>query len=381
MRLSTVVRVLELDQVRVDNDLNPRQGALDQDVVFDYSAHVDDLPPMAVFELGGEYLLVAGFHRCAAHRLAQRTTARFLVHQGSREEAKEFADLDNLKHGKNLTRAERREVIRRQLKRHPDWSDVRLALACSTSDKTVRAVREEMERTSEIPRLDVLTGADGIERPRTVARVAVESALDERQVTFESAALLEPVEASEGRYQITSEPTETPAPWEAGQGGSLITVHDDVVTALYDGQEYQVPLGEFRKTIALVEDDAGEDIPDETGDDPGAALEIEAEQEPQDEFTQTTEILPQIQQLSGSDPVSPPPLPAPPITLPPPPPPVVAEAAWQITLTVRGEAPPLLMLMRGGVMERRLPEAVARRVIAVVKAAIEPESVVSPARG
>lgn len=165
-------RLIHLDSITVDNGLNPRVGALDQEAVLDYAAHIDDLPPMVVFKIPGEdgYLLAAGFHRIAAHRLAGATHGRVIVREGSRADAAEYADLDNLRHGLQLSRAERREVIRRQLKRHPDWSDVRLASACFTTDKTVRSVREALEQTSEIPRLDVLVGADGIERPRTVSR-------------------------------------------------------------------------------------------------------------------------------------------------------------------------------------------------------------------
>ena len=103
---------LRLDDVTVDNALNPRVGALDQEAVLEYSQHCDQLPPMQVFEVAGEgYLLVAGFHRYAAHRLAGRDEAPFIVHQGDREAAAEFADLDNLKHGLRLTRAEKRAVI------------------------------------------------------------------------------------------------------------------------------------------------------------------------------------------------------------------------------------------------------------------------------
>lgn len=164
-------RTLKLDQVTIDNSFNPRIGALDQIAVREYSQTLNDLPPMHVFEVPGEgYLLVAGFHRYAAHELAGVDQALFIVHQGDRAAAAEFADLDNLKHGIRLTRSEKRNVISRQLKRHPDWADVRIARACHTTDKTVRTVREELEGTSEIPRLDRLVGEDGIERPRTIDR-------------------------------------------------------------------------------------------------------------------------------------------------------------------------------------------------------------------
>jgi hypothetical protein len=168
-------KILRLDEVIVDNSLNPRVGALDQETVLDYSAHVDDLPAMTVFDgrnwpqNPGLYL-VGGFHRFAAHRLAGRDVAKFVVRQGSREAAEEAADLDNLTHGLHLTRAERRGVIRRYLKRHPERSDVWIAKETRTTDKTVRAVREEMESASEIPTLDVLIDVNGIRRPRSIER-------------------------------------------------------------------------------------------------------------------------------------------------------------------------------------------------------------------
>lgn len=363
-------QILELDQVIVDNDLNPRQGALDQDVVLDYSAHVDDLPAMTAYDVQGFYFLVGGFHRYAAHRLAQRSTGRFLVHQGSREEAKEYADLDNLRHGLRLSRSERREVIRRQLKRHPDWSDSRLAGDCYTTDKTVRAIREELEATSEIPKLDILTGADGIARPRTMARQAVESVADDRQTTFESSApavmeaqspvippaLLRPVE----ELEIISEPTDAPAPWEmtAGEAAAgLARLEADLKAA----------------PVPAEDDDAHEDLPDETGegqDDNETTSSEPADFEPVQ--------IPAPVSLPAQAPPPPPPAATPPSPPPPPPPPTISEAPWQITLTVRGEAPPLLMVMRGGAMERYLPEAVARRVIAAVEAVIEPVAVETP---
>jgi ribosomal protein S27E len=168
-------KILRLDEITVDPALNPRIGALDQETVLDYAAHVDDLPSMTVFdgrawpEQPGIYL-VGGFHRFAAHQFAGRDVAKFIVRQGSREAAHEAADLDNLTHGLHLTRAERRGVVRRYLKRHPERSDVWVAKECRTTDKTVRSVREELEAASEIPRLDKFIGVDGIERPRSIER-------------------------------------------------------------------------------------------------------------------------------------------------------------------------------------------------------------------
>lgn len=175
---------LNLTDVTIDNALNPRDGALDQGAVWDYSEHIADLPPMQAFDIPGEGLiLVAGFHRYAAHQLAGQGQGRFIIHQGDRVAAAEFADLDNLKHGLHLTRAEKRGVIGRYLTRHPERSDVWVAKDCRTTDKTVRSVREELEAASEIPRLDKLVGQDGIERSRTVTRERVDAQAEAEKLT------------------------------------------------------------------------------------------------------------------------------------------------------------------------------------------------------
>ena len=74
---ATAPETLQLDDIIIENSLNPREGALDQEVIWDYAAHVDDLPPMHVFQMeqDNRFYLVSGFHRIAAHRAAGRTTA------------------------------------------------------------------------------------------------------------------------------------------------------------------------------------------------------------------------------------------------------------------------------------------------------------------
>jgi hypothetical protein len=163
---------MNLEQVEVDNSFNPRIGALDQDAVNEYAQHIEALPPMVAFELEGQNrtVLVCGFHRYAAHQLAGAETASFDIRQGTEDEAREYADLDNLRHGIRLTRSEKRLVIRRYLARNSRMSDSVVARACHTTDKTVRSVRREMEATSEIPRHESLVGADGVERPRSISR-------------------------------------------------------------------------------------------------------------------------------------------------------------------------------------------------------------------
>lgn len=384
-------KILKLDEVIVDNDLNPRQGALDQEVVIDYSAHVDELPAMTAFDIQGFYYLVGGFHRYAAHQAAMRTDGKFIILQGSRIEAKEWADLDNLKHGLRLTRVERREVIRRQLRRHPDWSDSRLAGACSTTDKTVRTIREEMEGTSEIPRLDVLTGADGIARPRTVTRQVVEPEPDDRQVTLESAVpvapgLLTPVEVLEewgsrgaGEQGRESATPLTDAIMALPEEEKDLAINDDVVYGAMEQEQVEAGLAE--------DDDARED-----GPDPDAELEIEAEaaeqeeadddgKEPEKTVPGEPEIL--VRSVEATAHVAPLPDPQPRPAAAPLPPPMAREAAYHISITARAAeselmGPALVTIMQGLESRQWLPAAVAERVIEAIRARVEPAAVVEP---
>lgn len=164
---------LALDEVKVYPFLNPRQGALDQALIMEYAENLDDIrDPMHAFYLDGELVLTGGFHRYAAHELAGRLKGEFFIagRSASRDDAQEDADLDNLRHGLNYSRAEKREVMKRHVKRHPEYSDVRLAKQLRATDKTIRSIREELEAASEIPILDTLIGVDGIPRPRSIER-------------------------------------------------------------------------------------------------------------------------------------------------------------------------------------------------------------------
>lgn len=175
-------KMLDLDDIIVDNSLNPREGALDQEKVVEYSQHISELPLMHAYYIdGGPAHLTRGFHRFAAHQLAGWNKAKFIIHDGSRLQAEEHADLDNLTHGINLTRAEKRAVIARHVKRHPERADAWLARETYTTDKTVRSVREELEAAGEIEVLHKLTGMDGIERPRSIEQPKRSAEVDSSQ--------------------------------------------------------------------------------------------------------------------------------------------------------------------------------------------------------
>jgi hypothetical protein len=68
-------------------------------------------------------------------------------------------------HRRHLDQQQKRDLIEKLLRETPEHSDNRIADAVGVSDKTVTAVREKLESTSEIPKLDRTIGKDGKSRP------------------------------------------------------------------------------------------------------------------------------------------------------------------------------------------------------------------------
>jgi hypothetical protein len=86
---------------------------LDEAKVARYAQILDQLPPVAVFDLGDGLLLVDGHHRVAAARRLGRRTIRAEVRPGSREDALRFAvDLAAAERG--LTKHEALDAIKRR---------------------------------------------------------------------------------------------------------------------------------------------------------------------------------------------------------------------------------------------------------------------------
>jgi ParB-like chromosome segregation protein Spo0J len=68
-------------------------------------------------------------------------------------------------HRRHLDQKQKRDLIEKVLRETPDHSDKRIADAVGVTDKTVTTVREKLESTSEIPKLERTIGKDGKSRP------------------------------------------------------------------------------------------------------------------------------------------------------------------------------------------------------------------------
>ncbi len=185
-----MIKELEINKIIVDRSLNVRQ-ALDDELIAIYQEVYDSLPPVSVFNTENGLVLADGFHRLAAARRLKRKTVKAEVRKGSYRDAVEYAALANLKQGKNLNRAERHKVIEVMLKLHPERADNWIAQDVGVSDHTVRAIREELESTSQIARLDELQGHDGKVRPREQAQPEKARGVDPWEGTKKTVAQLD----------------------------------------------------------------------------------------------------------------------------------------------------------------------------------------------
>ena len=120
------------------------------------------LVPIDVDENGD---ILDGYHRHRACTELGITDFPSIVRPGLSEEAKRiFARKSNMLR-RHLSRKQVRALIAEQLKDTPSWANNRIGQVLGADSKTVKAVRNQLEATSEIPKFDKLVGADGKARP------------------------------------------------------------------------------------------------------------------------------------------------------------------------------------------------------------------------
>lgn len=213
---------LTLNQIELDLKLSPRiEGGTNEDTVQDYVECFDQLPPIVVFKVPGhaKYLLADGWHRYHAAKKLELTEIEVEAKAGSYEDAKEYALLSNLRHGRPLTRKEKRHVIGEFLKIHPERANKWIAIDLGSSHHTVKSVREELEKGGKFSTPDYLLTKDGQKIKRGDAKPSKEP----EQKTPETEST-EPVEDPE----IEPEPEMPPTPMVGKY--ELDTIHQVDVT-------------------------------------------------------------------------------------------------------------------------------------------------------
>ena len=192
------------------------RASLDPVAVKEYAKSIakgDQFPPVLVYRVDGELWLVDGYTRCEAVRRNNRTAIDAEIVEGTREEAVKAALGANQKHGRRLNAKDRRRAAGIALVELHDQSDREIAALIGCSDKTVAAVRREMEVTSEIPQSASRVGADGKSHPAKRTRKKTEDIPPAAGVVLDGQAQPE-IASSDNEINATAASAATTVPQE-----------------------------------------------------------------------------------------------------------------------------------------------------------------------
>jgi len=146
MSKGRVVDMLELKELRVDNEDTQSRVALDDEII---AAYVDvlrdggEFPPIVVFFDGGTCWLADGFHRVAAYRAAGAVEIKADIRVGNRRDAILFGVGANATHGLPRNNADKRRAVLTLLndKEWGQWSNCEIARRANVSEALVRSLR------------------------------------------------------------------------------------------------------------------------------------------------------------------------------------------------------------------------------------------------
>jgi len=164
MMTSEGVAIRDTKRFQLMPDMSPAEfEALKADI-----AQRGVVVPIDIDETGE---ILDGHHRHRAWtELKKNEPPPTILREGlSEQEKRAFARKNNILR-RHLTREQVRRLIAEQLKDSPEWADNRIAEELGVDGKTVGSVRDDLEATSEIPKLDRLVGKDGKSRPRKQPR-------------------------------------------------------------------------------------------------------------------------------------------------------------------------------------------------------------------
>ncbi len=160
---------VRVNQLVIDESLQPRVDGLDSDHVRTLMEAADSWPPLAVVTRADHYLLVDGFHRLAAAQNLGRETVSVEVVAGPADgDLHALAFYLNSRHGRPLSLADRRAFAARLLHQHPEWADREIARQSGLSGVTVAKVRGSLAQSGQIEDPAVRVGARGYTYPAPV---------------------------------------------------------------------------------------------------------------------------------------------------------------------------------------------------------------------
>ena len=150
------VETARVETLRVRSHL--RSEGLDERHVAALAELEGRWPPILVWGRNSDVVL-DGAHRLAAAKRIGRDTVEVIVFHGNADEAFVETVRRNIGHGLPLSVPDRAVAAQQVLRRHPDWSDRRIAEACGLSPHTVARLR------ASLPPADTSSG-EGSVAPR-----------------------------------------------------------------------------------------------------------------------------------------------------------------------------------------------------------------------
>ena len=158
--------IVPLVRIQVNPALQCRTG-LDSGAVDDFAEAYrrgENLPPVDLYDVGGELVPVDGFHRIAAASLSGLETVRANIYKGDMTAAAWHAAGANRTHGVRRTTADKHKAVEAALVLKPGLSDREIARHTGTAPGTVSGARRKLEACGRLAAAQTRTGADGRNR-------------------------------------------------------------------------------------------------------------------------------------------------------------------------------------------------------------------------
>jgi hypothetical protein len=144
---------LAIEEVYCDSAVQPRDQ-LNRSVVRDYFELMqagETFPPLQIVAADNTFLLVDGYHRLEAAKLAKLKMIRCLVREGDRRYAILLSSKANVRHGLRRTIADKRRAVMKVLAdvEWRRWSDRQIARHCRVSPPFVSQLRSKMGKVTD----------------------------------------------------------------------------------------------------------------------------------------------------------------------------------------------------------------------------------------
>lgn len=156
------IKKVPIKEIISKTDFTMREG-LDKELIAQYKENLDIIieeNPIKLYDTPSSLILTDGFHRLSAARQLNWTEIKAIVKKGSVQDAHAAACLANLKHGKPLSRKERKKAIQEYLKLKVNLSNALIAKAIGVHETTILRHRRGLEAAGEIEPQERRLGAD-----------------------------------------------------------------------------------------------------------------------------------------------------------------------------------------------------------------------------